>query len=256
MLDNKKVILSLVTLVFAVILCGAGSAATPGQSTTHKTIAASHSNNVTIVIHNVSQTTARGAKIYVNSSAKNLAKTSSSSFYAKYYLVSKKTLKDSKIFLGTQYFNALHPGNYDNVATSFTVPKNINLGYYYVAAVADKNHVSFANDKTVVYPKEIDSGVVNVKTYGEYRWHTYLMANKTVIIYSRFYNPNIKAMMKQSTQIGSYTETHQKNLLYWYIVPKLSGKDNYFTILYSINTPENYYKYIFKPIMIKEGPNH
>ena len=256
MLDKKKIMLSLVTLVFAVILCGAGSAATPGQSTTHKTISASHANDVAVIINAVTHTTAKGEKLYVNSSAKNLAKTSSSSFYAKYYLVSKKTLKNSKIFLGSHYFNALHPGNYDNMVSTFTVPKNIQIGSYYVAAVVDKNHVSFSNDNTVVYPKEIDSGVVNVKTYGAYKWHTYLMADKSVIIYSQFYNPNIKHMMKQTTQIGSFTQTHQKNLLFWYILPKLTGKDGYYTITYSINTPENYYKYIYEPMMLKEGPNH
>ncbi|WP_144017539.1 hypothetical protein [Methanobacterium lacus] len=56
-----------------------------------------------VVVHSFPATTARGQLIYVNSSTKNMGKTSSDSFYAKYYLVSKKTLKDSKIFLGTQY---------------------------------------------------------------------------------------------------------------------------------------------------------
>jgi hypothetical protein len=253
MLDKRKVMLSLVTLVFAVILCGAGSAATPGQSTIHKTIS-TNSQNVGIVVHSTSATTARGQLIYVNSSAKNMGKTSSGSFYAKYYLVSKKTLKNSKIFLGTQYFNSLHPGNYDNMISSFAVPKSMGTGYYYVAAVVDKNHVSFAKDRTAVYSKEIDSGVVTVKTYGQYKWHTYLMPNKNVMIYSQFYNPNIGHVMKQTTEIGYYTQ--EKNVLFWSITPKLSGKDDYWTCYGSISTPENYYKYIFKPIMIKEGPNH
>lgn len=256
MLDKKKIMLSLVTLVFAVILCGAGSAATPGQSTTHKTVIATHHNDVTIAINGVSPTTARGAKLFVNNTAKNLAKTSSKSFNVQYYLVSKKTMKNSKIFLGTHHFTGLNPGKYNTVVSSFTVPKNIKLGYYYLAAVVDKNHVSFAKDKTVVYPKEIDSGVVNVKKYGEYKWHTYLKSDKNVIIYSSFYNPNIGSKMNQTTQIGYYTASKQKNILYWYITPKLSGKDDYFTIIYSLETPENYYKHIYKPIMIKEGPNH
>jgi len=256
MLDKKKIMLSLVTLVFAVILCGAGSAATPGQLNTHKTIVATHHNDVTLVINGVSSATARDAKIFVNNSAKNLAKTSSTSFNVQYYLVSKKTMKNSKVFLGTHHFTGLNPGKYNNVVSSFTVPKNIKLGYYYLAAVMDKNHVSYSNGKTIVYPKEIDSGAVNVKKYGEYKWHTYLRTDKNVIIYSSFYNPNIGTKMNQVTQIGYFTASKQKNVLYWLITPKLTGKDSYLAIIYSVRTPENYYKFVYKPIMIKEGPNH
>jgi hypothetical protein len=253
MLDKRKVMLSLVTLVFAVILCGAGSAATPGQATVHKTIS-TNTQNVGIVIHSTSATTAKGQLIYVNSTAKNMGKTSSGSFYAKYYLVSKKTLKNSKIFLGTQYYNAMHPGNYDNVISSFAVPKSMGTGYYYVAAVVDKKHVIFADDRTAVYSKQIDSGVVTVKTYGQYKWHTYLMPNKNVMICSQFYNPRIGHVMKQTTEIGYYTK--QKNVLFWSITPTLSGSGGYWTCYGSISSPENYYKYLFKPVMIKEGPNH
>jgi|GEM_PF-3441865 len=256
MLDNKKIILSLVTLVFAVILCGAGSAATPGQSTTHKTIGATHNNDVTVVINSISPTTARSAKIFVNNTAKNLAKTSSKSFYVDYYFVSKKTTKNSKVFLGTRYFSSLSPGKTHNMVNGFIVPKNIKLGSYYIAAVTANKHVSYSNGKTIVYPKEIDSGVVNVKKYGAYKWHTYLTNNKSIIIYSSFYNPNIKAKMSQTTEIGYFTASKQKNILYTYITPKLTGKDDYYSITYSVKTPENYYKFVYKPIMIKEGPNH
>ena len=242
--------------MFAVILCGAGSAATPGQSTTHKTIGATHNNDVTLVINSIYNTTARSAKLFVNNTAKNLAKTSSKSFYVDYYLVSKKTTQNSKVFLGTRYFSSLSSGKTHNMVNGFIVPKNIKLGYYYVAAVAANKPVSYSKSKTIVYPKEIDSGVINVKKYGAYKWHTYLRTNKSVIIYSSFYNPNIKAKMNQTTVIGYYTASKQKNLVYWLITPKLTGKDDYFTIDYTVKTPENYYKFFYKPMMIKEGPNH
>lgn len=251
MLNKKKVMVSLVTLVFAVILCGAGSAATPGQSVVGKNVI-THSNNVAITINGISPTTARGHHIYVKTTTKNLAKTTSKAFNTKYYLVTKKSLSNSKIYLGTQYFNAIKAGKASTVTSSFLIPQNTNLKAFYVAAVTDKNHVSYSSDQTRVYPKEIDSGVVNVKTYGQFKWHTYLTANKTVVSYSQFYNPQIKKVVKQTTQIAFY----QKGLLYMYIVPKISGKDDYWTILPSTLSAENYYKNVFKPNMIKNGPNH
>lgn len=254
-LASKKMIsVWLLTFVFAVVLCGAASAATPSHSTSGKVVSASGSQ-VHITIYSVTPVTARKQKIYVENSAKNLGSTTSHAFFAKYYLVPTKTLLKSKIYLGQQFFPSMLRGNYDKVISSFVVPSNMGYGAFYVAAVVDKTQISFSNTKTLIYPKEIDAGTRVVKTYGKFTWNTFTTAKNDVLSYSQFYNPNIGHFMKQKTTIAKYTGTGGFNL-YMYIAPKLTGKDNYWTGIGAALTPVQYYWNIFRPDMVLNGPSH
>lgn len=247
--EKRKILILLCTFVFAVVLCGAASAATTDQSVAGKSVSATAHNDVYIIIYSVTPITAKGQKISINNSAKNLADTTSSAFYAKYYLVPKKSLSN-KIYLGQYKFPQLNEGFYDREVVTFTVPKTMKDGFYYVAAVADSTHIAYSSTRTVVYPKKIDSGVSRVNTYGKFVWNTYLTRNNNIISYSWFYNPNIKHTMQQRTILGKY----QVGFLYMAMTPKLTGHSNYWSFFASSLSPLNYYKYYFKPDMVKNGP--
>jgi len=250
--DKSMFVISLVTLVFAVILCGAVAAAAPTEVAATKTVSAY--TNMTVTIYSTTQVTAKGEKLYVENSVKNLGSTTSKAFYTKYYLVPTKTLLGSKIYLGKQFFPSMLEGNYDKVVSSFTVTNNMSAGSYYVAAVIDKTQIAYSPTKTLVYPKKIDSGFTNVKTYGQYKWSTYQTGiNKDVISYAQFYNPNIAHMMKQKTVIAKYIGTGGYTL-YMYLEPKLTGHSNWWNGMGIEMTALQYYWNIFRPDMIESGP--
>ena len=154
MMDKRMLLISLVTLVLAFILCGAVAAAVPTEVATTKTVSAY--TNMTVTIYSTTPVTAKGEKLYVENSVKNLGSTTSKAFYTKYYLVPTKTLLGSKIYLGKQFFPSMLEGNYDKVVSSFTVTNNMSAGSYYVAAVIDKTQIAYSTTKTLVYPKKID----------------------------------------------------------------------------------------------------
>lgn len=254
MTNKRKMSIWLLALVFAVLLCGAASAAAPKHSDTGKTVSASGSQ-VSMTVYSITPVTAKGQKFYVENSAKNLGNTTSKAFFAKYYLVPTKTLLKSKIYLGQQFFPSMLRGNYDKVVSQFTVPYNMAAGSYYVAAVIDKTQIGFSTTKTLVWPKEIDSGTTNVPTYGKFTWNTFTTSTNDVLSYSQFYNPNIGHFMKQKTTLAKYTGTGGFNM-YMYIVPKITGTDNYWTGFETAFNAVQYYWHVFRPDMIQNGPSH
>jgi hypothetical protein len=248
--EKRKILILLCTFVFAVVLCGAASAATTHQSVTSNSVSASAQNQVYITIYSNTPVTAKGQKISINNSAKNLGSSTSNAFYAKYYLVPKKSM-EARIYIGQKYFPSLLEGNYDREYVTFTLPTTMKDGSYYVAAVAG-THVTYSTFKTMVYPKKVDSGVSRVKTYGKFVWSTYLTRNNNIVSYSWFYNPNTKQKMQQLNAIGKY----KVGFLYLFVTPKITGQSNYWTYFASNLSPLNYYLNYFKPDMIKNGPNH
>lgn len=76
--DTRKLIISLFTLVFAVVLCGTVAAATPTEAETTKTVLAYI--NMTVTIYSTTHVTAKGEKLYVENSVKNLGSNTSKAF--------------------------------------------------------------------------------------------------------------------------------------------------------------------------------
>lgn len=116
------------------------------------------------------------------------------------------------------------------------------------------------------YPKKIDSGVTNCYWFNgsKYYWTTYLYKNK-ILVYSHFYNPNLKREVYQKTIIAPYFYHGKRSGVYFYITPKSNGKSNYInvsggfkgTILqyyWSGIRSMNYWN--FRNYMIHYAPNH
>ena len=215
----------LFTLILAVFLCGAVSAAST-TGTTGKTLSTAQSKNITVTGLQASKATAKGKSMTVVSTITNQGKTTAYGVYVYLYLVPTKTLNGAHTYIGTQYISSLASGSSKTLKNSFIVPYSTKTGPFYVGAKYTNGH-AFTTSKTNVYYQKIDSGVVTVKTYGKFAWTSYLTQNHTVASYTKFYNPNIKANMNQFTRIGQFS----KGVLFWYIIPKLSGQSNYYTIL-------------------------
>jgi len=251
MAEKKTIYIMLFTLVLAVFLCGAVSAAPVSAATTGKTLTTFQSNNITVIGLEASKATAKGNSMNVVTTIKNQGKTASTGTYVYLYLVPTKTLNGAHTYIGKQYVSSMQAGTTKTLENSFIVPYSTETGAYYVAAKYTTGH-AFTTSKTNVYYQKIDSGTVYLKTYGKFVWASYLTQNHTVASYTKFYNPNIKANMNQFTRIGQ----GGTNFLFMYIIPKLTGQSNYYTIFGSSLTPLQYYLNIFKPDMIKNGPNH
>ena len=116
------------------------------------------------------------------------------------------------------------------------------------------------------YPKKIDSGVTNCYWFkgSKYYWTTYLYKDK-IVIYSHFYNPNLKRDVYQKTIIAPYIHNGKRSGVYFYITPKSNGKSNYINISGGFNgTILQYYwtgirsmgYWNFRTYMISYAPNH
>ena len=252
MVDKKMSYTLLFTLILAVFLCGAVSAASTTGTTTGKTLSAAQSKDITVTSIQASKATAKGKSITVVTTIQNQGTSTAKGIHVYLYLVQNKTLNGAHKYFGTQYVSSLAAGNSKTLKNSFIVPYSTKTGIYYVAAKYSSGH-AFATTKTNVYIKKIDSGTSTVKTYGKFAWASYLTQNNNVASYTKFYNPNIKSDMNQFTLLGGKTNGFTNFI---YIIPKLTGHDNYWTGFVSAYTPLQYYLGFFKPDMIKNGPNH
>ena len=91
---------------------------------------------------------------------------------------------------------------------------------------ADKNLVS-----SIIHPKKIDSGVTSCYWFkgSKYYWTTYLYKDK-IVIYSHFYNPNLKHKVYQKTILAPYFYNGKRSGMYFLTTPKLNGKSNYINV--------------------------
>jgi subtilase family serine protease len=78
----------------------------------------------------------RGRTITVANSVKNQGNLATSGFYVTYYLTPAQNM-NKRIKIGYRYIKSLAAGVTNNTNTKLTIPSNIAVGQYYIAAVAD-----------------------------------------------------------------------------------------------------------------------
>ena len=178
-----------------------------------------------------------------------------------------------------------------NLVTGSLVTVNVQHGsgqYYPMAAISGVNvvwtawnegmYVYWKNvltgtggrvqpSSTTIYPKLIDSGVTTCYWFpgSKYYWKTYLYTNK-IIIYSHFYNPNLKRQVYQTTTIKPNIVDGKRYGVLYEIIPKSDGKSAYVnvsgtftgtTLQYYWTGIKSYYNYWnFRTYMIEYAPNH
>jgi subtilase family serine protease len=78
----------------------------------------------------------RGRTITVSNTVKNQGNLATSGFYVTYYLTNAQNL-NTKTKIGSRYIKSLAAGTSNTHKTPITIPSNIKVGQYYIAAVAD-----------------------------------------------------------------------------------------------------------------------
>jgi hypothetical protein len=146
-------------------------------------------------------------------------------------------------------------------AVSATSALNLNANSTLSKQPIEKTLVS-----TIVYPKKIDSGVTSCYWFkgSKYYWTTYLYSDK-IVVYSHFYNPNLKHEVYQKTILTPYFYGGKRSGMYFLTTPKSNGKSNYINVDGGFTgTLLQYYwtgiksmdYWNYRSYMIKYAPNH
>ncbi len=146
------------------------------------------------------------------------------------------------------------------VSATSSTNKNVNI-----SSNSKYSKISPLNSSST-YPKKIDSGVTRCYWFkgSKYYWTTYLYKDK-IVIYSHFYNPNLKHEVYQKTIIAPYIHSGKRSGVYFYTTPKSNGKSSYINISGGFTgTILQYYwtgiksmdYWNFRTYMINYAPNH
>jgi hypothetical protein len=131
------------------------------------------------------------------------------------YLSSKTLIIIHAVFFTIILCSAVSAASSVNTVNNTSLSKN-----------TDKNLVS-----SDIYPKKIDSGVTSCYWFkgSKYYWTTYLYKDK-IVIYSHFYNPNLKHQVYQKTVIAPYFYNGKRSGMYFFTTPKSNGKSSYINV--------------------------